>query len=455
MKTQLRPVASPRPRGLPVRRTPYPGPRARRVLERMRRVEGAGLRTGGDDAALVVEAASGALLTDPDGNVFVDLYASFAAANLGHTHPEVTAAIQRQAARLTHASSAFGSEVRVDFEEALIESAPRGLERVLLGVTGADANELALKLARTATGRTDIIAFSGGYFGRLAGVNGLNGKVAFRTSLGLRADAHFFPYPYPYRWRWGPAERAGEHVLEMLEEAIDGGASGVAPPAAVFVEPVQGNGGVVIPPPGFLAGLRALCDRHGTLLVFDEIQSGFGRTGRMWAGEHWQVVPDLMTVGKGIGGGVAVSAVLGRPEHMAHWPAGTHTSTFLANALNLAAGRAALQVMQRDRLWQRSAELGARLLETLRADLGDVPTVGEVRGLGLFIGIEIVRDRKSRRPDAERAAIIQRRAFEAGVVVGRGGHRDNVIKLSPPLVIDESTLDAAAAITVDAIRGVS
>ncbi len=436
--------------------TPYPGPRSRAVLERMARVEGAGLRTGGEGpAALVVEAARGSLLTDPDGNVFIDLYASFAAATLGHCHPEVTNAIQRQAARLTHASSAFGSEVRAAFQEALLSIAPGGLDRSLLAITGADANELALKLARTATGRHDVIAFSGGYFGRATGIAGLNGKAAFRTLVGIDADAHFFPYPYPYRWRLGDPEDAARQVLELIAAALEDGASGVGPPAAIFVEPIQGNGGVVIPPRGFLEGLRALCDRHGALLVFDEIQSGFGRSGHMWAAEASGVVPDLMTVGKGIGGGVALAAVIGRAEYMSHWAPGTHTSTFLANALNLAAGTAAIGVMRRDRLWERSAEIGTLLIERLRSDLADVAWVGEVRGAGLFIGVELVDDRDGRQPARERAMRIRQRCLEAGVVVGLGGHAENVIKVSPPLTIPRRQLDAAASILIDVLRGAS
>lgn len=433
--------------------TPYPGPRARRVLERLRAVEGSGLRTSGADDPLVVETASGSIIRDPDGNAFVDLYASFAAANLGHAHPEVTAAIREQAGRATHISSGFGSEVRADLVEALVSIAPAGLDRVVLGVTGADANETAIKLARSATGRREIIAFSGGYFGRLAGVVGVDGKASFRSAAGLRPDAHFFPYPYPYRWRHGPAEAAGAAALELVREALESPASGLGPVAAVVIEPVQGNGGVVVPPPDFLPGLRRICDEHGILLVFDEVQSGFGRTGRLWAGEHWDVVPDLLTVGKGIGGGMAVSAVLGGEAILGRWKPGTHTSTFLTNAVNLAAARAAIGVMTRERLWERSAALGAELLDRLRSDLVDVPWVGEVRGLGLFVGIEIVADRGTRAPDPGHSLRIREAALRAGVVVGGGGHFENVVKLAPPLTIDRDLLAAGVDVAVAVIRG--
>jgi 4-aminobutyrate aminotransferase-like enzyme len=433
--------------------TPYPGPRARAMIARMRAVEGAGTRTAGPDDPLVVEEALGSVLVDPDGNRFVDLGASFAATTIGHSHPAVVAAIRDQAGRAAHVSSAAISEVRVAFEEALLDISPPGLDRVLLGLTGSDANDTALKLARTATGRREVIAFSGGYFGRGSGVIGLAGKATVRVAVGRESDAHFLPYPYPYRWPLGASETAGDGALALVRHAIEDPASGFGSVAAIVVEPVQGNGGVVVPPDGFLGGLRELCDRHGIVLIFDEVQSGFGRTGRVWAAEHWGVVPDLMTVGKGVGGGLAVSAVVGRTPFMSHWTPGAHTTTFMGNAVNLAAGRATIGVLRDEDLADRSATLGANVLERLSAALADDPHVGEVRGLGLFIGVEIVADRDSRAPDARRAAAIRRWAFERGVLLGGGGHHENVVKVCPPLTIEPDLLDAAVGLTIDAIKG--
>lgn len=445
-------MAEPAPRPRIV--TPYPGPEARRLIERLRAVEGAGPRTSGDDDPLVVAEAHGATIIDPDGNEFVDLAASFAAANLGHSNPDVVEAIRDQAGRVSHVSSASASEPRVAFEEALVDIAPTGMDRVLLGISGADANDTALKLARSLTGRREVIAFSGGYLGRSSGVIGLNGKASQRMLVARDADAHFLPYPYPYRWPVGRPEQAGDQALGLVRYMLEDRASGVGPVAAIVVEPVQGNGGVVVPPDGFLAGIRELCDRHGIVLVLDEVQSGFGRTGRLWAAERWGVVPDLMTVGKGIGGGMAVSAVVGRNDYMAHWPPGTHTSTFMGNAVNLAAGRAAIGVMRRDRLWERSERLGAALIDALRADLADVPRVGEVRGMGLFIGIELVTDRESRAPDPELATRIRRAAFDRGVLLGIAGHAENVLKICPPLTIDERLLETAVSVLIESIKGV-
>jgi 4-aminobutyrate aminotransferase-like enzyme len=433
--------------------TGYPGPKARSIIERMRRVEGAGPRTGSGDP-LVVDQAAGATLSDPDGNRFTDLAGSFAAATIGHSHPDVVAAVAAQIGSASHVSSASLSEQRVGFEEELVGIAPSGLDRVLLGISGADANDTALKLARSRTGRREVLAFSGGYFGRAGGVVGLNGKSTFRTRVGIDPDAHFLPYPDPYRWpdELGGAGAAGDAALRLVRDALEDPGSGVGPLAAIIVEPIQGNGGIVSPPDGFLEGLRALADTHGITLIFDEIQSGFGRSGRLWAAEHWGVVPDLMTVGKGIGGGLALSAVVGRAEVMSHWPAGTHTSTFLGNAVNLAAGRAAIRVMCRDRLWERSAQLGERIVARLTEALRDQPSVGEVRGRGLFIGIDLVRDRATREADPERAAAVRARAFEGGVMVALAGRFEQVVKISPPLTIDEDQLNEAVDVVIDAIR---
>jgi 4-aminobutyrate aminotransferase-like enzyme len=342
------------------------------------------------------------------------------------------------------------SEVRAELEERLVAIAPSSLDRVLLTVTGAMANETAVQLARAATGRRNVIAFAGAYAGRTMGAVGYAGKHAYREQFGIASDAHFVPYPDPYRSPWAGDGDPSEVVLGLLESALGDPASGVEASACILVEPIQGNGGVVVPPAGFLSGLRELCERTGTLLVFDEIQCGFGRSGRIWASEHEDVVPDLMTVGKGIGGGLALAAVLGRSELMTTWEPDAVSSTFLANALNAAAGCAAIDVLREERLVERSERLGARVLEHLRSEFGESPAVGDIRGRGLFVGLEIVRDRTSQEPDSELAGRMRGALRERGVLVGRGGRHDNVLILAPPLVIDEDALDGG----LDAIADV-
>jgi len=421
------------------------------VCERIRALEGTGMRTFSDPEPLVWARTQGTRVWDEDGREYLDLYAGFAVASVGYCHPRVTRAIVEQAQVMTHCPSAAPSTVRAELYERLVAIAPEGLDRVLLAVTGAAANEMAVQLARAATGREGVIAFSGTYLGRSVGSVALAGKHAYRERLRVRAGAQFLPYPDPYRSPWAGGADPGRLVLGLLEEMLDDPASGVAPPACIVLEPVQGNGGVVVPPAGFLRGLRRLADRAGALLLFDEVQCGLGRTGRMWACEHEGVVPDLMTVGKGVGGGLALAAVLGTPDVMTTWKPDATTSTFVANALNAAAAVAALDVVRDEGLVARSARLGAQALAHVGEGLAAAPHVGDVRGRGLFVGIELVEDREGHAPDAARAAASVLELRSRGVIVGRGGRHGNVIKLSPALVVDEADLQAGLDTIVEVL----
>jgi 4-aminobutyrate aminotransferase-like enzyme len=411
------------------------------VRERIRAVEGTGMRTFWEPEPVVWAKTEGCHVSDAEGRTYLDLYAGFAVANVGYCHPRVTEAITRQAGVMTHCPSAAPSEVRAELYERLLAIAPPGLDRVLLAITGAMADEMAVQLARAATGRRNVITFSGAYPGRSVGALRYTGKRAYREQFGVAAEAHFIPFPDPRRSPWAGDRDPGEAALALLEHALTDPASGVEPAACVLVEPIQGNGGVVIPPDGFLRGLRELCDRTGTVLVFDEIQCGFGRTGRMWASEHENVVPDLMTVGKGIGGGLALAALLGREELMTTWEPDAVTSTFLANALPLAAGCAAIDVLRQEGLVERSARLGAQALTRLQNELANV---ADVRGRGLFIGLEL--------SDAELATQKQRALRDHGVLVGRGGRSGNVLILAPPLVIEEDVLESGLDVIVEVVR---
>lgn len=417
------------------------------IVARCRRHEGGGLRSFVDDPPLVWERAEGATIIDAGGRAYTDLYAGFAVAAVGHQHPKVVAAIRDQAGILMHCPSAHPSRVRAEFLETLASIAPNGLDRILPAISGAMANEIAIAIARTRKPGGEFISFSGSYFGRSAGTVGFAGKARYRQALGLPLEAHLVPYPYPLRM----GERAGDIAIDAIERLV-APAGGAGRIAGIILEPIQGNGGVVIPPPDFLARLRKLCDRLEALLIFDEIQSGCGRTGRMWALEHSGVTPDLMTVGKGIGGGVAVAAVLGRAEVMS-WPPDSFTSTFLTNNLNLAAATAAISVLKEERLVERAARLGEIAGKRLRQSLGNLRPVAELRGIGLWFGIEIV-DRLGR-PAGEQARAVVRRLRERGVVVGRGGHEENVLKLSPPLVIEAAALIEAIDQVADTIREVA
>jgi len=410
------------------------------VRERLRAAEGTGMRTFWEADPVVWARTEGCHVWDAEGHSYVDLYAGFAVANIGYCHPRVTEAIREQAGVMTHCPSAAPAAVRADFYERLLAITPPSLDRVLLAITGAMANETAVQLARAATGRRNVITFGGAYPGRSVGALRWTGKRAYREQFGVAAEAHFIPYPDPFRSPWAAGAEPGTVALGLLEYALTDPASGGDPPACVLLEPIQGNGGVVVPPAGFLPGVRDLCDRTGTVLVFDEIQCGFGRSGRMWASEHEGVVPDLLTLGKGIGGGLALGAIVGREDLMTTWEPDAVTSTFLANALNLAAGCAAIDVLREEELVERSARIGAHALTRLQDELAGV---GDVRGRGLFVGIELA--------DAELAGAAQRALGERGVLVGRGGRSGNVLILAPPLVIEEGVLDEGLDAIVETV----
>lgn len=416
---------------------------SRQILERCRRYESTGLRTFADSDPFVLERAEGSFLYDASGRRYLDLSSLYAVANIGHGHPAVVEAITRQARELIHCSSAFASRVRAEFYEALASIAPPELRTIFPAITGAMANEIATRIALTRRPRGQIVSFSGNYFGRSVGVVGLAGKVGYREALGISAGAQFLPFPYPLVM--------GEDCVDKVMEAltiIAGPGGGLGEVAAVMVEPVQGNGGVVIPPADFLPQLREFCDRTGALLILDEIQSGCGRSGRMWACEHAGVVPDLMTVGKGIGGGMAVAAVLGKSELM-RWSPDSYSSTFLTNNLNLAAATAAIGVLRDDDLAARSRELGEKSLAVLRQRLDGMPDIAEIRGIGLWIAIEFANGAI---PGSAAASTVISALRERGVLASTGGYSGNVVKVQPPLVVGEEDLASAIDGLVEVIE---
>ena len=419
----------------------------------MRRVEGAGPRTGAGEP-LVVDHATGATLVDPDGNRFTDLAGSFAAATIGHSHPDVVAAVAAQIGVASHVSTAAVSEQRVAFEEDLLAIVPRELDRVLLEISGADANDIAVRLARSLTGRREVLAFSGGYFGRAGGVVGLNGKSAFRSKVGIDADAHFLPYPDPYRWpdTFGGSSGTGAAALDLVRLALEDPGSGIGPLAAIIVEPIQGNGGIVRPPDGFLAGLRSPRghardhpDLRRDPVRFRALRPVVGlraRRGRPRSDDGRQ------------GHRRRPRAVGGRRACRAHGPLGAgHPHVDVPGERGEPRGRPGRHRRDVSRTPLGAlGGLGTRLLERLRSGLDGDPGVGDIRGFGLFIGIELVRDRATKEPDGEMAAAVRAQAFDAGVIVAAAGRYEQVVKISPPLTIDEGLANEAVDVVIDAIR---
>ena len=447
---------------LPEMRTAPPGPESRRLAAELARVESPNVTYLGDDFPVFWDEAKGANVRDVDGNVYVDLTAAFAVAGPGHAHPRIVAAVQAQAGRLLHGmGDVHPPAVKVDVLRALAHVAPGGLNRAVLASSGAEAVEAALKTAAIATGKPRVLAFHGGYHGLTYGALAASGREDFRAPFAaqLARIAAFAPYPYAYRSPFGrEPEAVGDAVLRYVEHLLDTPGTASEGIGAILVEPVQGRGGDVVPPDGFLPGLRRICDERGLLLILDEIYTGFGRTGRWFACEHWGVAPDILVVGKGLTGGMPFAACIGTDAVMEAWPKSTgeaiHTSTFLGHPLGCAAALASIGALRDEGLVERSAELGARILARLREMTADHPRVGEVRGLGMMIGIELVRDRGTREPAPELAGRVVIDTLRRGLLTLGGGIHGSVLSLSPPFVITEAQVDAALAILGEALAGI-
>ncbi len=433
----------------PLIRAGPPGERAREIL---RRDAGVISPSAAREYPLVLERGAGMNLWDVDGNRYLDFTAGIAVMNMGWNPPEVVAAVREQAERLSHgAFMDFCSGVPVRCAEEVVGFLPGGLDRVYFSNSGAESVEAAMKLARYHSGRNHFIAFHRGFHGRTYGALSLTaGKVVQRRSFGPFLPVIHVPYPDPYRPFGGDPATCDAAVVAYLEETVF--ADEVAPDevAAIVVEPVLGEGGYVVPPPGFLPRLRRLCDEHGILLVADEVQAGCFRTGRFLAAEHAGVTPDIVCLGKALGGGLPFGVTVASGEVM-DWPPGSHASTFGGNNLACAAALAVMGLLREEGLGDRVTAAGGYLTARLRELAGRHPIVGDVRGLGLMVGMELVRDRSTKEPARDEQRIILRRAFERGLVLLPAG--ESVIRFCPPLIVSEEEIDTAVAILDRAMEG--
>jgi 4-aminobutyrate aminotransferase len=400
---------------------------------------------------LVVDHALGTRLFTIDGREVLDFGCGIGVTNLGHLHPAVVRAVHEQVDKLWHTSVTALSPKMVEAAGALVSVAPEGLDQVFLNNSGAEAVESSMKLARRATGRTEIIAFTGGFHGRTYGAVTLTAsKAKYREGMGpFLPGVHHVRYPYCFRYcEHGPDQPCpiarGDEIAHLFKTTV--------PPdtvAAIIVEPLQGEGGFVVPPPTFLPRLREICDENGILLVCDEVQSGFGRTGRFFCVEHTGVRPDIMCVAKAFGNGLPIAGLVATHAVMSKWHPGEHGTTYGGNAVACAAAMAVIETMRADRLPERAAALGRRVLERLSVWAAEFPEVGDVRGLGLMIGIEFMRGDK---PAADIVARVRRRCLERDLLLLSCGIDDNVIRLLPPLTIDEADLDAGLDILEACVR---
>lgn len=397
---------------------------------------------------IAVVGANGAKVWDADGREYIDLTAGIGVLNVGHNHPRVVSAARAQMERLTHICfQVAGYEGYARLAERLNRLVPvAGEAKTALFTTGAEAVENAVKIARAATGRPAILAFTSSFHGRtLLGLS-LTGKVSpYKQNFGPFApEVYHAPYPYPYRGL------DGAQALKAFEEVI---ATQVAAQrlAAVIFEPVTGEGGFMPMPHDFMRELRAFTEAHGILLIADEIQTGFGRTGRMFAVEHAGVAPDLITTAKSLAGGFPLSAVTGRAEVMDAPQPGGLGGTYGGNPVAVAAALASLEVIEEEGLVERSRLIGETLTRRLRVAQERLTAIGEVRGIGAMVAMELVKDRMSREPAPDLTDEVLRRARENGVLALRAGLYGNVLRFLTPLVISEQELDTALDAVIDAV----
>ncbi|WP_337313049.1 aspartate aminotransferase family protein [Candidatus Aeolococcus gillhamiae] len=389
---------------------------------------------------LVVDHAKGAHLYTVDGRDVLDFGCGIGVTNLGHLHPAVVGAVHEQVDKLWHTSVTTLHPTMIEAAAALVSIAPDGLDQVFLNNSGAEAVESSIKLARRATGRTDVIAFTGGFHGRTYGALTLTAsKAKYRNGVGpFLPGVHHVRYPNCFRYcDHHPDEPCpiarGDEIEHLFKTIVPSDTV-----AAIIVEPLQGEGGFVVPPAAFLPRLREICDEHGILLVCDEVQSGFGRTGRFFCVEHSGVRPDIMCVAKAFGNGLPIAAIVATHAVMSAWNPGEHGTTYGGNAVACAAAVAVIETMRAGRIPERAAALGKRAMDRLQGWSERFPEVGDVRGLGLMIGIEFMRGTE---PASDVAADVQRRCVDSDLLVLTCGIDDNVVRLLPPLTITEEELD--------------
>ncbi len=433
---------------------PLPGPKAQAAVEADARLISPSYTRS---YPLVAKRGRGTRIEDVDGNEFLDFAAGIAVTSTGHCHPEVVAAIQKQAAELIHISGTdFYDEHLTDLATRLSAVAPmKGPHKFFYGNSGAEAVECALKLARYHTGRQHIIAFLGAFHGRTMGALSLTASKPQqkRRFAPLVPSVTHVRYPYAYRGCMGGPQEEEAFALgcaRYIEEKLF---KTIVPPeevAAIFVEPIQGEGGYVVAPTNFLRELRKICDRHGILLVADEVQSGAGRTGKWWAIEHSGVEPDIVCMAKGIASGMPLGVCMAKANVM-DWVPGSHASTFGGNPVSLAAALATMDVLEREGI-ANAAKVGGKMLARLEGWKKTHPLVGDVRGRGLMIGIELVKDKTTREPAQALRNRVEELAFEHGLMILGCG--ETSLRLCPPLIVSEEEATVALDILEEVLTQV-
>ena len=434
-----------------------PGPRSQELLAKQSSLETRSV-VYPKAFPFAIDSARGATVKDVDGNLFIDWVAGICVLNVGHNNPVVAAAVRSQLERIWH-SLEIPTEARIAFLEKMHSVLPGNLHghaRILTTVTGADACEAAISVAKHVTGRRIIVAFEGAYHGIHQGIVSMTSSRAYLRSSGtMRQGVFRLPFPYPYRFPF-PAKKGDEAkiVLRYLEHLLEDEHSGLDDAAGILVEPIQGEGGYVVPTEDFLPGLREIADRFQIPLIIDEVQTGFARTGKFWGCELTNTSPDIMCVSKSVGAGLATSLIAYRQEYDETLPDAFHLGTYRGNPLAMSAGAASIDYIKQEDLAGRADKLGKKIISEFGRIAETSKNIGEVRGVGFMIGNEIVESKETRKPSKDVASRMRKRMFENGLLMHTCGHFGNVLRFMAPLVISESLLEKGLRVYEDAAKAV-
>jgi len=439
----------------PILKTDIPGPKSRELIEIQDKMETSS-RSYTRFFRVAVDKGIGSTVVDVDGNVFIDWFGGVSVMNLGHGNPVVIEAIKRQLDKISHITE-MPTEARIEFLKTLDSTLPDGMKnksKVLFTVTGGDACEAAVSLAKYQSKKNTIISFSGSYHGVAGGIVNATANNHYREYAGFENSSFYhIPYPYTYRFPWKvPKDDISKSVVEYTEYLIKDNYSGISPVGGILVEPIQGEGGYIVPPDDFLPMLKEVLDKFSIPLIIDEVQSGVGRTGKIWATEHYRVKPDIMCISKSIGGGIPISAIVYREDYD-NIPQSFHLGTYRGNPLGLAAGTAILNYLKNSGILDRVKNKG----EYLKKRFSDIEKgnemIGEVRGKGYMIGIELNSD-KNKTPGTAEASALRDKMFRNGVLMHTCGHYSNVMRFMAPLNIEDQLIERGIEIFEDSIRKV-
>jgi len=435
-----------------------PGPKSKQLLSKQSQFETRAVIYS-KAFPFAIDSARGATIKDVDGNTFIDWLSGICVLNVGHNNPAVTAAVKAQMDRIWHALE-IPTEIRIQFLEKVNSVLPgklRGHSKALITVTGGDACEAAISLAKHVTGRSTIVAFGGSYHGIHQGIVSLTASRGYLKSSGtVRHGVFHMPFPYSYRFPF-PVEHKGDEgkvILRYLENLLSDEHSGLDMPAGILVEPIQGEGGYIIPPSDFLPGLRELADKYQIPLIIDEVQTGFGRTGKFWGCEVTNTSPDIMCISKSVGAGLPLSLITYREEYDQNLPDGFHLGTYRGNPLAMAAGAATIDYIKQENLLTKAEKQGAKAKSEFERIANASKNVGEVRGIGFMIGNEIVVSKDSKVPAKDLAVRLRKTMFENGLLMHTCGHFGNVMRFMAPLIISENLMQKGLNVYEKAVKSI-